>query len=144
MQIHHRKSANESVMMIWLAPSIIGDAPENEIGMEVLSRYIIILLTHVETTALGEHRYKTPDGVMIETENGEFRQRIPDADLPPVVSMTKALIGNVFAVGVGPFGQNADTLLFDGKGIDDCGRGALWVHYDGERYEYLTPIPGCR
>lgn len=144
LQILHRKSANELVLLIWLAPSILGGAPENETGMEVLSRYIIIMLAHAETTALGKQKFKIPDGVMIETGSGEFRRRIPDEDLPPVVSITKSLIGSVFAGGFGPFGPNADTFLFDGEGIDDCGKGVLWVHYDGERYEYLTPIPGCR
>lgn len=144
LQIHHRKSATETVILIWLAPSIMGSVPENETGMEVLSRYIIVLLAHAETTGLGEQKFRTPDGVMIETGRGEFRRSIPDEDLPPVVTITKSLIGSVFAGGFGPFGPNAETFLFDGEGVDDCGKGALWVHYDGERYEYLTPIPGCR
>lgn len=143
LQIDHSKSEEESVFLIWIAPSMIENSQENKEVREALSKYAMFLLVHNRMTSLGEFAFVEHSDLVIETGGGEIRRPILDDELPPIVATIKFFLSKTLAGGMGRVGEHARTYAFDGQGIDDCKKGDVWVNYAGERYHYETPIPGC-
>ena len=143
LKIEHQKSENELVLVMWIAPSFIENIPEYEVAREALSEYVMILLAHAHISSLGQWSFTEPKDVVIESGDNDIRQTVPEGRLPPLVSATTEMLSKVLGQGLGALGQNSVTYVFPGFRIHDCQEGVLWVIYDSERYEFITPIPGC-
>ncbi len=143
LSIQYYMPGNEFVIIQWMAPTMLEDTPEQKKSREILAKYVMIFVAHARITSLGNWEYTDPSGVVIETGDNKIQQPISDNDLPPVVSGFISMFSQIFAKGMGQMGQHAVMKVFDKHGISDCQKGAFWVHYVGERFEYQTPIPGC-
>ena len=93
-------------------------------------------------TDLAQFVFIDPDDVVLQTRDKKSRRAISNTDLPPLVLLTKELIQQALAQGLGPMGEAAVVKVFDAESIRDCQEGIFWINYDGERFEYETPIPG--
>ena len=143
LSIQYLMPGNEFVIIQWMAPTMLADTPENKISRDMLSKYVMILVAHARVTSLGQWEHTDPSGVVIETGDNKIQQPISDNNLPPVVSGYISTFSQIIAKGMGKLGERAVVMTFDKHGINDCQKGAFWVHYVGERFEYQTPIPGC-
>lgn len=143
LTIEHQKSENEFVLVMWMAPAMLGNTPEVKQAREFLSTYPMFLVAHAEITPLGEWKFIDPVDVVVETVDGEVRKPISSADLPPLLNTMQQYLSQILAQGMGQLGQNATSYVFAGQGINECKEGAIWLRYAGERYEYKTPVPGC-
>lgn len=58
-------------------------------------------------------------------------------------SISGILLKKIIAEGLGKLGGGLEIYVVDGKSVNRCQKGSLWVNYMEERYEYQTPLPGC-
>ena len=61
----------------------------------------------------------------------------------PVAVGIVAGMQSVFSQALGPMGEGMRWMTFDAAEISSCEEGVFWIDYDGEQYDYRTPIPGC-
>lgn len=141
--LQHQRSSTEIVLVLWVAPPIFEDTAENALMRELTADYTMILVAHANVKKYGTVEFTDASEAVLETATGKRRHPIDPHDLPPLVAMLHDSLPGLMAQVVGPLGQNLQPLVFDGAGIDACAKGGVWLHYAGERYEFLTPVPGC-
>jgi hypothetical protein len=141
--IEHAPSANEFIIVMWLAPELLGDEVNDAAVDSFFEEYIMLGIGHASISDLGEWSFTPPTGVMLETKSEGERPPISDIALPPMATMLESGLGSIFAAGMGQFGESINWFFFPANGIMSCAPGKFWIVYGPERYEYETPIPGC-
>lgn len=141
LQIKHQKSPREIVVAFWAAPE--GLVPISEEMSNVLREHLIIVVVHMTTTATGELTPRPRGAVVVKDTSGATRQPRAMDMLPYNVTFALNNLGLIFSQ-LGALGKGAQFYVFEPKGTDSCKDGLFWVVYEGEEYEYRTPIPGCQ
>lgn len=144
VRIVDRRGADEFVVMMWLAPETVPDGPESAVTRQFLADYMVIALMHAEVSDLGELRFRGVPTLALADADGGPRAPMPADALPPAFGGTIATLKGMFAQGMGPMGRGINWFVFDGEGVSSCAEGVIRIPYEGETYEYQTPIPGCR
>ena len=143
LRIVDRRAEDEFVVMMWLAPETVPDGPESAVTRKFLEDYLVIALMHTEVSEFGELRFRGVPTLALAADNGPKAPMPADA-LPPAFGGTIAMLKGMFAQGMGAMGRGINWFVFDGAGVSSCAEGMLRIPYEGETYEYETPIPGCR
>jgi hypothetical protein len=92
---------------------------------------------------MGGTVFEIPQGVAIQTIQGEERQPLDQETLPLSLIEFLSVRLSILSRKLGNAGEAFQFFVFEGKGITSCQEGRFWVAYAGERYSYKTPIPGC-
>jgi hypothetical protein len=143
-QIIDKRANGELIMIFWMAPeSVDENEPNSRDVRAVLRDYLLLGVVHAKFSPLGQMEFKIPEEVFLEDSNGKHRQGLAKDSLPPTVIGFSTVLQSIMVQSLGPMGQGIKWLVFDGKGIESCGKGRFWINYASERYNYDTPIPGC-
>jgi hypothetical protein len=94
-------------------------------------------------SAFGEMTPRPRGRVIIKDTTGATREPLAIDTLPFRVTFALNVLRQMFSQ-MGVFGKGIHFYVFDPSGIDSCKDGQFWVVYEGEEYEYRTPIPGCQ
>lgn len=140
--IKHEKSPREFVLVTWSAPEgAVGPLPEEL--RNVLREHLIIGVVHMRTSETGEMTVRSRGEVMVKDSPGAIRAPLVMDTLPYNVTLALTTLRQVFSQ-LGVIGKGIQFYVFEAKGIHSCKDGQFWVVYEGEEYEYKTPIPGCQ
>jgi len=143
-QIIDQRPGNEVVVVYWIAPETMDANMQNADAIKAMLReHMIVAVAHGSATASGRLSFRVPEGVALEDGEGKQREPLPKEAWPPMVTSFSAVIQGFLVQSMGQLGNGFHWFVFDGKGIDSCGKGRFWIRYAGERYNYETPIPGC-
>ncbi len=138
-----QRSANEIVIVMWMAPEIVEDTAENAAARKILSDYVVIGVVRATISNQGVFTYAPPSEVLVSVQGGAARGPLADDAMAPVTVAVLAAMQSMMEQALGPMGEGMQWFAFDGDGIESCGKGEFWVAYAGENYNYETPIPGC-
>lgn len=141
LQIKHAKSPSEFVFVFWSAPESLGPIPEE--SRNVLREHLIIAVIHMKTSETGEITMRPRGEVMVKDTVGAMRAPLVIDTLPYNVTFTLNILRQMSSQ-LGVLGKGLHFYVFEPKGTHSCRDGQFWVVYEGEEYEYKTPIPGCQ
>jgi hypothetical protein len=142
-QIYHDKSPERGITIWWFAPETIPDDPGSDDVKSMLREYMVVGVSDFEIDAFGRFVAKTPGDVVVETATGKRPEQIAEDRLPPFLFMLLTGLRSMCQQGLGTIGEGMEFFVFEGSNIESCGPGRFSIRYDGEDYEYETPIPGC-
>lgn len=143
-QIIDQRGGGEVVVVYWIAPETIDPGMQQaELLQAMLKEHVIVALAHGTAGQGGQLSFRAPEGVMIEDGNKKPREPLAKADWPPLVSAYTVVMQKFLSQTTGQLGSGFHWFVFEGKGIESCGKGRFIINYAGERYNYDTPIPGC-
>jgi len=143
-QIIDQRPGNDVVVIYWIAPETMNAGMQNvETYRSMLREHVIIGVAHGTASQGGRFNFRAPEGLTLQTSDGQSRQPMAKESWPPMVSAFSAVIQNFMTQSLGQLGEGFHWFVFEGKGIESCGKGRFWVSYAGEKYNYDTPIPGC-
>jgi hypothetical protein len=143
-QIIDQRSDKDVVVIYWIAPETMNPEMQNaEVYRAMLRENLIVGVAHGTPSNTGRLNFRVPEGLSVQTCDGKSRQPMAKESWPPMVSAFSAVIQNFMTQSLGQLGEGFHWFVFEGKGIESCGKGRFWVSYAGEKYNYDTPIPGC-
>lgn len=143
-QIIDQRPGNEVVVVYWIAPETMDANMQNADAIKAMLReHMIVAVAHGSTSQQGRLSFRFPEGVALEDGEGKQREPLGKEAWPSMVTSFSAVIQGFLVQSMGQLGNGFHFFVFDGKGIDSCGKGRFWIRYAGERYNYDTPIPGC-
>lgn len=143
-QIIDQRPGSEVVVVYWIAPETMDPNMQNAEAIKAMLReHMIVAVAHGSASSSGSLSFRVPEGVALEDGEGKQREPIAKEAWPPMVSAFSAVLQGFLVQSMGQLGNGFHWYVFDGKGIDSCGKGRFWIRYAGERYNYDTPIPGC-
>ena len=143
-QIIDQRGGGEVVVVYWIAPETIDPGMRQaETLKAMLKEHIVVAVAHGTAGQGGRLNFETPQGVTIEDENKKQREPLAKENWPPLVSAYTAVMQKFLSQTTGQLGSGLHWFVFNGEGIESCGKGRFWITYAGERYNYDTPIPGC-
>ena len=129
--------------MIWLAPQYFEDNEENAPARAMMEEYVFLAFVHASISQFGEWSFVAPSELVVEIGDSHSMKPLARDSLAPVVRGTVDTMKAVLGQGLGMLGEGMQILVYDGSKVDSCREGVVWVPYQGERYEYRTPIVGC-
>jgi hypothetical protein len=143
-QIIDQRGGGEVVVVYWIAPETIDPGMQQAETLKAMLReHIIVALAHGTAGQGGRLNFRTPEAVTIEDGNKKLQEPLAKEDWPPLVSAYTAVMQKFLSQTTGQLGSGFHWFVFEGKGVESCGKGRFWITYAGERYNYDTPIPGC-
>jgi len=143
-QIIDQRPDHDVVVIYWIAPETMNPAIQNvDAYRAMLREHLIVGVAHGSPTKSGHLAFRIPEAVSVLTDDGKSRQPLAKESWPPMVGAFSAVIQNFMTQSLGQLGEGFHWFVFEGKGIESCGKGRFWVAYGGEKYNYDTPIPGC-
>jgi len=137
LTISHNKAA-DNVVIVWMASPLVA-APTVR---PVLDKYIVLSIAHTRRAVDGTTSWDDIQGVQITDGAGQALKEVPSDLMPPI------LVG-VIAQADATMRQTTNGKgkvywsVWEAGAVNACQRGKLVVSYDGENYNYDTPIPGC-
>jgi len=133
-QIFHTKGDGR-VSIQWI-PGAVGTG----VLRELLDRYVVISITHIIHPG-GRAEWLDVDGVQVTDASGQpLKEIAPNAIDPFIVRFISAIQGTMRQ---GTQDRKMKMLVFEPGSVQACAKGGLVVIYEGERYTFDTPIPGC-
>lgn len=144
LAIEHNLSEKEFVTIIWMAPEYFEDTAENKAIRDLFQKYLVVGVMHGSINQFGEWTIEKPLGVTADKGHSQPLASISQEDKPPLLITTIEFLKRIMAGGLGQLGGGIEYFVFDGTPVKSCAKGTVWVTYLSERYEYQTPIPGCK
>jgi hypothetical protein len=141
--IDDQRTPQELVRVIWLTPKMVPLGQGSVLAKELLTDYLVIGIIHLVISEGGNVNYPTIISPIIELRGrGALPPTAIDA-LNPEASKFIVAIQEFMSKSFGEMGEGMHWSIYNGDGIDSCRTGEIIVPYDGERYNYNLPIPGC-
>jgi hypothetical protein len=142
--IEHQTSSGDFIFLMWIVPEMV---PATEPGAaqvrRVLDRYLLIGLVHMRVNDMGLMEPVVREDPRFRTFEGTEVEPLPDERIPPMAQSVFAAMQSAFSQNLGVFGEHVKWRTYYGTGVTSCGSGGFFYDYDGESYDYETPIPGC-
>jgi hypothetical protein len=143
-QIIDQRAGNEVVVVYWIAPETMdANIPNVEAIKAMLREHMLMGIVRGSATPAGRLDFRLPENPMLEDGEGQQRQPIATENWPPMIMAYSAFMQKFISQSLGELGGGFHWFVFEGKGIDSCGKGSFWIQCASERYSYITPIPGC-
>ena len=137
------RSSREMVTLFWLTPQLFPDDAANQAAREILGKYMLLGIVHADIGADGSPSFRKIQPISIEPNKGTLRDSIDESVLPAGIAGGLKSIQVFFQQTLGPLGRGMHWFVFDSTDLPSCGEGGFIVPYDGVRYSYETPLPGC-
>jgi hypothetical protein len=131
------RANRETVMIFWLAPALVPNPSS------LFKKYVIIGVAHFTGSSDGMFNFEQVATPVAEDGNGQPLNYVDEDAQPPSVVGALAAVQSVFTRGLGAIGKGVHWFAFDSGAVNACEKGALFVEFAGEKYSYITPIPGC-
>lgn len=142
--IDHGISAQEKVLIFWFAPEYFPDTPQTSALRNMLQDYMMVGVIHFTVSDLGEFEMNNSTELEVELPNSVILNPLSESNLPPLVTSLPDVLKKIIAGGMGKVGSGLKVFIYDGKQIDRCSSGIIKINYLAERYEFQTPLPGCK
>ncbi len=81
--------------------------------------------------------------VGIEPNKVERRDSLEEAALPSAVLGGVTSLQALLQQMLSPLGRGMHRFVFDDANLPNCGQGGFAIPYNGVRYTYEMPMPGC-
>ena len=137
--ISHNKGATDGRVAInWLVgPAFTGNVAQ------MMEKYVVLTITHTITNAGGVNEYQDIEGVDVTDQAGHALKPVQTNDEPP--NMVSLLAGIEASLRQSTQGKaKVKILVFEAGTVHACEKNSgLAVTFEGEKYTYETPIPGC-
>ena len=136
--ITHVKGAEGRVVITWMS-SPGADSP---IMKQLLDRYVLISILHTRTGLGGAITWDDIEGVQVTDGKGQALKEVTADAMPPTFV---GLIAGMDA-GLRQSTQGKGKVrwsVYESGPVNACQPGKLVVSYDGESYDFDTPMPGC-
>lgn len=140
-QIIDIRSPREIVFVLWVVPELMREAPS---AKALLDKFVIIGVAHSRQGETGTALYDAIDALEVKDGDGNALKPLLGADIPEDVSQFLGGMGGVLKQNLGALGQGVHFFVFKSGGITSCAKGRLVIPFDGEKYTYDVPIPGCK
>jgi hypothetical protein len=135
---HNKGATGGRVVINWIAgPGFTGTLPL------ILEKYVVISITHTVTAPGGLQEFQDIEGVQVTDQEGRALKPVDQNDVPPtIVSILATLEATVRQSTQGK--GKVKNLVFEAGAVHACLKnGGLAVTFEGEKYTWDTPIPGC-
>jgi len=143
-QIVHVKPTGEVVLLWWVVPEIFMPNANNQMLLNVLSRYVVIGAAEGRPGPNGQLAFQNLPPLQIMDQMSRNYAALPDNALPQDVAQAIATLQSLARQSpLGPIAQGMRWFVYQANTINSCMPGRLSVPLGGETYTYDTPIPGC-
>ena len=136
--INHNKGADGHVVIGWMASPTMSSPTMKPL----LDKYVVIFITHTRPTPAGPVSYDDVQGVRVTDGSGQPLKEVPGDAVPPsLVGITASANASIRQSS-----QGAGKMywgIYETGSVNACQSGKLLVNYDGETYNFDTPLPGC-
>lgn len=136
--VHNKGSTDGRVSVTWLAPPGFSGTAQ-----QLFEKYVVITITHVLPTGGGLPEYQDIEGVEVTDEAGNPLKPVnPDQFPPNLVSMFAGADAVLKQTTQGR--GKVKNLVFEAGPVRACEKNSgLIVVFEGEKYTWDAPIPGC-
>ncbi len=136
--INHNKGADGHVVIGWMAsPTMTSPTMK-----PLLDRYVVISIIHTRPEPAGPVSYDDVEGVQVTDGNGQMLKEVTGDAIPPaLVGITASANASIRQASQGK--GKMYWGVYEAGTVNACQSGKLLVHYDGETYNFDTPLPGC-
>ncbi|HUE64514.1 MAG TPA: hypothetical protein VMO78_09090 [Rhizomicrobium sp.] len=138
LTITHNKGADGRVVVGWMASPTI----TSPTMVPLLDKYVVVSILHTRSQPSGLATYDDVQGVQVTDGSGQALKEVTGDAIPP------ALVG-ITASANATLRQSTQGRgkmywgIYEAGSVSPCLPGKLLVTYDGETYNYDTPLPGC-
>ena len=136
LSIRHDKS-DGSVAITWMAsPLVMGTAKP------IMDKYVVIQVVRTRRGTDGAMTWDDVQGVQVSDGAGNAMKEVPSDQMPPI------LVGMI-ATSEATMRQTSQGRskvywgVYEAGTVSACQRGKLNVSFEGETYNFDTPVPGC-
>ena len=138
LTINHNKGADGHVIVGWMAsPTITSPTMQ-----PLLDKYVVISIVHTRTQPAGPVTYDDVQGVQVTDASGQPLKEVTGDAIPPaLVGITASANASIRQTTQGR--GKMFWGIYEAGSVSPCLPGKLQVTYDGETYNYDTPLPGC-
>jgi hypothetical protein len=136
--INHNKGAEGRVVLGWMASPLVAQPTFKQL----LDKYVVLSIAHTRQGPGGAVTWDDIQGVQVTDGNGQALKEVTGDTMPP------ALVG-LIATSDATMRQSTQGKgkvywsVWETGSVNACQRGKLVVSYDGEAYNFDTPLPGC-
>jgi hypothetical protein len=140
--INHNRGKGEMAMVMWLAPPMV-EGESSQMARDLLESTILIGVVHARIAKDGTVSFERTNTLEVRDASGNGLTAFDTNTMPPAIVGTVSVLQSVFGRSFGQFGQGMQWFAFNSGAVHACGKSGLSVQYAGEKYTYVTPIPGC-
>jgi hypothetical protein len=135
---HNKGGAAGRVIINWIAaPGFSGTI------QQLFEKYVVISITHSITSPGGLTEYDDIEGVQVTDQAGHELKPVNPNDYPPTLVSILAGADATMRQSTQGRGKNK-TLVFEAGAVHACDKNSgLIVLFEGEKYTWQTPFPGC-
>lgn len=136
LSITHNKG-DGNVVIVWMAPPLVAGAAK-----PVMEKYVVLSIVRTRRGADGTTVWDDVQGVQVNDGAGNALKEIPADVMPPI------LVGMI-ATSEATIRQSSQGRskvfwgVYEAGNVNACQRGKLNVVFEGETYNFDTPVPGC-
>ena len=138
LTINHNKGAEGHVVVGWMAsPTMTSPTMK-----PLLDKYVVISIIRSRPDAAGPVSYDDVQGVLVTDGSGQPLKEVTGDAIPPaLVGITASANASVRQTTQGR--GKMYWGIYEAGSVNACHSGKLLVTYDGETYNFDTPLPGC-
>lgn len=144
--INDTRPNGDLVLLIWFVPQMVRpEAPGYSAMTTMLRRNVMLVAVHARLDkASGTVTFQEINTLDARNQNGRALTPIERDQLPPATIGAVTTIETMFRQSAGNMGKGMKLFVFDGTGVDSCGKGRLSVSVANETYTWDTPFPSCQ
>jgi len=136
--ITHNKGADGRVILGWLTSQMVPSPTLKQI----LDKYVVISIMRTRQAPGGPVTWDDVQGVQLSDGNGQPLKEVqPDAIPPMLVGLIAASDATMRQNSLGK--GKVTWSVWEAGSVAACQKGKLVVSYEGEAYNFDTPLPGC-
>ena len=143
VQIVDQRSPRELVVVFWVSPQLIQQAPANKLARQLLAKNMVVGVVHADISPGGSFTFRTPEAPTVDVAPRGPQINLPDSKIEPAALGVIEILRQSLGQALGPAGKGIRWFTFDGSNVNSCKAGAFAIKYADEAYTFETPIPGC-
>lgn len=134
---HNKGGTAGRVLLQWIAaPAMTGNL------QQVMEKYVVLNIIHTVVAPGGLTEWQDIEGVAVTDAAGEALKEVPSDAVPPL--LVSLIAANDATLRQSTQGKaKSKILVFEAGAVHACAKGGLVVTFEGERYTFDTPVPGC-
>lgn len=136
LSITHNKS-DGAVVIVWMASPLVAPAAK-----PVMDKHVVLSIVRTRRGPDGAAVWDDVQGVQVSDGAGIALKEVPSDQIPPL------LVGMI-ATSEATLRQSSQGKskvywgVYEAGSVNACQRGKLNVTFEGETYNFDTPVPGC-
>lgn len=136
LSITHNKG-DGNVVVVWMASPLVAPAAK-----PVMDKYVVLSIVRTRRGTDGTAVWDDVQGVQVTDGAGNAMKEVPADQMPPI------LVGMI-ATSEATMRQTSQGKskvfwgIYEAGTVNACQRGKLNIAFEGETYNFDTPVPGC-